>query len=220
MWLLIWIILFNWIILIKSGSLPLCRAQTNGEQLASSCYQPLPFIRRQLRALQASWQGGVPTDPISWCFCFTPHPHHTALSPGLSTALSLACHDESITIAFPFTSCMGKRIHLLLCQNEWSLFEYTLKSPNCIFFPAWCAMPDLFYIDIWENVDYLFAIDPSLLWSSPIFGAKEQGWYAFKGLKHFMSQRKGIKSVWNLSLWGFLSLWFGILALKMLGQSL
>lgn len=81
MCLLIWIILFNWIILMESGSLPLWGAQTNGEQLASSCDQPLAFIRRQLQALQAAWQDGVPTAPSSQLFCSFPFPSHMQGEP-------------------------------------------------------------------------------------------------------------------------------------------
>lgn len=81
MCLLIWIILFNWIILMESRSPPLRGAQTNGEQLASSCDQPLAFIRRQLQALQAAWQGGVPTAPLSRHFCCFPFPPHVQKEP-------------------------------------------------------------------------------------------------------------------------------------------
>lgn len=114
-------------------------------------------------------------------------PFHSRLtyreSPDLSVSLSLACWwDMSITATFPvFTSCVGNRIHLLR-QDERSLSECKPDPPDCVFFPSQCAMSDLRYIDTWENVDYLFAIDPSLLWSSPIIWAKGQGWYAFKGL--------------------------------------
>lgn len=100
MCLLIWIILFNWIILMESGSLPLQGAQTNGEQLASSCDQPLMFIRRQLQALQAAWQGGVPTDVISQHFCSFPFPPHVQRvlrsqhgpEPGLSVGHEHRCY--------------------------------------------------------------------------------------------------------------------------------
>lgn len=105
-------------------------------------------------------------------------------SPDLSVALSLGGQgDISITATFPqFTTCMGNRIHLLLCHDERPLSECTPDFPNCTSFPSQYGASDLLYIDIWENIDYLFAIDPSLLWSSPIIWTQGQGWYAFKGL--------------------------------------
>lgn len=100
MCLLIWIILFNWIILMESGTLPLWGAQTNGEQLASSCDQPLAFIRRQLQALQAAWQDGVPTAPSSQLSCSFPFPPcvqgeprpQCGCEPGWSGAHEHHCH--------------------------------------------------------------------------------------------------------------------------------
>ena len=100
MCLLIWIILFNWIILMESGSPPHWGAQTNGEQLASSCDQTLMFIRRQLQAPQAAWQGDVPTAPVSRRFCSFPFPPHVQRQlrsqygpePGLSVGHEHHCY--------------------------------------------------------------------------------------------------------------------------------
>lgn len=106
-------------------------------------------------------------------------------NPDPSVALSLAGQgDTSITsLVFPeFTSSMGNRIHLLLWHDGSSLSECIPDIPNCVSFPSQYDMSDLLYTDTWENVDCLFAIDPSLLWSSPVIWAKGQGWYAFKGL--------------------------------------
>lgn len=106
-------------------------------------------------------------------------------SPDLSVALSLDGQGDMSTtsLIFPeFISCMGNRIHLLLCQDKCFLSECLPDIPNCVSFPSQYGMSDLLYIDTWENVDCLFAIDPSLLWSSPVIWAKGQGWYAFKGL--------------------------------------
>lgn len=105
-------------------------------------------------------------------------------SPELSVALSLACQgDMSITTTFlEFTQRCGQQDSRLPFYNEHSLSEHTPDSPNCVSFPSQYGVSDLLYTDTWENVDYLFAIDPSLLWSSPIIWAKGQGWYAFKGL--------------------------------------
>lgn len=184
MCLLIWIILFNWIILMESGSPPLWGAQTNGEQLTPSCDQPLAFIRRQVQALQAAWQGDVPTAPVSRCFCSFPFPHHVQREPrsqyGPAPGLSVG-HEQHC-----YLSCVYQlhgRQDSSSPLSQWMVPIWMQNRPsNCVFFPSQCAMSDLLYIDTWENVDYLFAIDPPLLWSSPIIWAKGQGWYAFKDL--------------------------------------
>lgn len=186
MCLLIWIILFNWITLMESGSLLLWVAQTNGEQLASSCDQSLAFIRRELQAPQAAWQDDVPTAPISQHFCSFPLPSHIQGEPRSQ------CGPEPAWSGGHEHHCHLPWVHQLHGQQDsppplsrWMFLIWTqTRLPwLCILpFPPQYGMSDLLYTDTWENVDYLFAIVPSLFWSSPNTWAKGHGWYAFKDL--------------------------------------
>ncbi|KAF4803740.1 hypothetical protein TURU_013181 [Turdus rufiventris] len=71
-------------------------------------------------------------------------------SPDLSVALSLDGQGDMSTtsLIFPeFISCMGNRIHLLLCQDKCFLSECLPDIPNCVSFPSQYGMSDLLYID-------------------------------------------------------------------------
>lgn len=135
MCLLIWIILFNWIILMESGSLPLWGAQTNGEQLASSCDQPLAFIRRQLQAPQEAWQDGVPTAPIRQHFCSFPCPPHVQGEP---TWASLSPSLGSLAAwATGFSSFVPVNVPYLNAHQTFLTVHPSLPSP------VWHVWPPL-----------------------------------------------------------------------------
>lgn len=103
-------------------------------------------------------------------------------SPDLSVALSLACQwDTNISATFPvFTSSMGNTFSFVTMNGPYLKAE---QGPHtCVFIPSQHTMADLLYTDTSENVNYLFVIDPSLLWSYSIIWAERQGWYAFKAV--------------------------------------
>lgn len=144
MCLLIWIILFNWIILMESGSPPLWGAQTNGEQLASGCDQPLAFLRRQLQAPQAAWPGCVPTGPTSQRFCSFPFPPHVQREPrpqcGSEPALSVG-HEHHRYLSGVYQlhgqqdspSPLSRWMVLIWIQNRNPLTVYpSLPSTPCL----------------------------------------------------------------------------------------